>query len=251
MAELSRGPQSDRLIIRRRNSSIEIASGATGTVVRKRYHARFSALQEFLAYGDLRALFQNRSGIRLPSSLSIDEDGTCLSVEYIAGPNLSEAFLDRGVQAFDERRDALVSLFSDARMAQQLFDSDPGNFILARDTDELVLVDPVSANSDLPDFVMVVFLWGMIKSFARGFGPHKIRSFWRCWKSFCMSYRKVTGCRPRDLSRQMSSYIRLVISWNLHESQLEPWWKRSVRVTLLVPAYWIAWLAFRYHWVGR
>jgi hypothetical protein len=119
------------------------------------------------------------------------------------------------------------------------------------DSGTLVLVDPVSAEVDLDDFCMVVFLWGFIKCFIRSRAPHRFFAFWKCWKMYYVDYLQITSIETKDLNRQISNYVDVVIGWNLNESQQDSWWKRIARVIIVVPAWRIIQLPFKRDWVAR
>ncbi len=235
--------------IERRNSYLKICSGIKGVYVEKSYHARFTARQEYKAYQSLEALLLATPGIRLPQIYEIDDSYNTIQLELINGPNLVESFLQNGIQAFDQQRKVLVSLFVAAHTLDLPFDSDPSNFLIEPSTEGLVLVDPVSAEVNLPDFNIVVFLWGLIKSFIRSRAPHRFPVFWKCWKNYYIDYLKATDGKYWKLNNQISRYIDVVIGWNLSESQNDPWWKRIVRMIAIVPVWRAIQLPFKFNLV--
>ncbi len=235
--------------LERRNSHLKVCSGAEGTYVEKSYHARFTARQEYEAYQALDPLLSDTPGIRLPRIYAIDSSCNTIRLEFIDRQNLTETFLQHGIQTFDQQRKVLVSLFAAAHTLGLRFDSDPSNFLIDPATEGLVLVDPVSVDIDLPDFTIVVFLWGLIKSFIRSRAPHRIPVFWKCWKKYYIAYLKVTDGEYKELNEQISRYIDVVIDWNFNESQNDSRWKRIVRVLVIAPVWRTIQLPFKWNLV--
>lgn len=233
----------------RRNSVVRIVRGADGLSVEKTYHARYTVRQEYNAYLALDPLLAVSRGVRRPAIRGVEEGRNTIHLEYVDAPDLRESYLRHGVAPLDAQRELLISLFAKARWMGVRFDSDPANFLVADGGDELVIVDPVAAELDLPDFNAVVFLWGLIKSFLGSRRWHAAGAFRKCWKRYYTAYLDAVGITSTELNGQLARYIDVVIGWNLNESGGESLVNRGLRFFVIVPIWRITQLPFRFNLV--
>lgn len=238
----------------RRNSSLVRANVGGKWVIRKAYHAEYTAAQEADAYHQLNDLFAEVSGVRLAEVYGVDDAGNAIELEFLTGRDLRVVIAAEGFAGLGPYRERLVTLFAAARDQGVRFDSDPANFIAISKSDELVLVDPVCQDLDLPDLVLVVFLFGLIKA-----AIAKPQRGWflglpRALQAYVTAYCEASAsAQPTHIWQQLSDYVGVVIEWNRLPAENESWRLKAFRKLIWVPLLQggRAWLRFRASAGGR
>jgi hypothetical protein len=115
-----------------------------------------------------------------------------------------------------------MELFTRTRLEGQRFDSDPANFIACDSGGELVLIDPLCQQMELPDFVFVVFMFGLFKASL----ANPLRARWMRYRElfdrYCRAYcLRNEQADPADIRRQLVAYVDQVIRWNRDISAAE------------------------------
>jgi len=223
----------DQADLLRRNSSLFFKKDGTKRCVEKRYHSRFNVRQEFDAYQRLAGFVKDIPGVRCASVLGVSDNTIVL--EYVAGANLLQDILARGMAAVDEKRDLLLSVFLAVRDKNVFFDIGPSNIICQADNKGVVLIDPLCEPVLLSEHAVVVFLCGLIRDFVRSGRLFNIVSFCRSWHKYYSEYLKLSGVCFKELNRQLCEYIDVVIGWNRHKNTNEPMTLRLVRYFFIVP----------------
>lgn len=219
----------------RRNSSLSFKKHGTETYVEKRYHSKFTALQERESYERLARLVKEIPGVRTACVLEASKD--VLVLEYIDGRNISEDILSRGIEILDEKRETLLSVFLAGHKEKLFFDFDPTNIIYVPDGNQLVFIDPVCQPVMLSEHAIVVFLWGLIKVFLRSKRVFCLKSFYRAWRLYYTEYIAKAGISYKILNKQICEYIDVVIGWNKEENKDESLKLRAFRHIVIVPVY--------------
>ncbi len=198
----------------RRNSTIRFERQGDRTVVHKHYHARYGVDEEVASYERLAKLLQKFSGLRVPRVYEVNSSQNSMSLEFIAGPHLTDLYRNAGPRVFDQTREQLVSLFVYASEEKVRFDCTPEHFLVDRDAGGFVIIDPVCDDIDLDDFAAVVFLLGMIKCYLRHRPWRWTLSFMSSWKRYYRSYVEQSRGTRHAFNQQVSRYIDRVVLWN-------------------------------------
>lgn len=238
----------------RRNSVVEIKYDKSGRgYVCKQYHSRYSAAQEAEALRRLTKFLRKRKieQVYTAAVLMVDKKANRICTEYVPGDTLKEVIKRRGGKPLKEYRNALLQLLIASKLEQLRIDCDPSNIICSQRSKALILVDPLCAEEiNLDDFVAVVFLWGLVKSYARV--VYKV-THWpgmiRIWYWFYKTYLVRVNGNYRILNAQLYEYIGIVIRWNIQESIAEPLLKRLLRTLILVRIWKAVGLLFRWNLV--
>jgi hypothetical protein len=215
--------------------------------VYKKYHARYTSREEFVAYQKLSACVQEvNSSVRLAKVYDVDDSDNSISIEYINYQNLEEILVSCDINILTTIQDALIELFYEARCQQVMFDSDPSNLLCKKDGTEIVIIDPLALSEEeiladprlrLKDYSAVVFIWGLVKFTLRN--P-------KIWQSFeilkaCLDYYRKYILKSKtefkSINDQIAIYIGLAISWNIEKNGVEGTIKRLIRCIVVVPIY--------------
>lgn len=227
-----------------RNASVVVVeSDDADRVIRKRYHAEYTATQEEAAYKRVCGIYRSCEGIRCANVLSV-EDGD-LFIEYIPGENLYESAADGRFGPLRAWQGRLVTAFVHARTMELSFDSDPSNYIVHDETNELVAVDPVCKDIQLPDFAAVIFLWGILKLILRSIKFWRYPELYRIACSFLVKYLEESGTSEVQIRDQLVTYIDVVIGWNKEVSRVDGLLMIVVRRAIAIPIYSVAKFAIR------
>jgi len=219
------------------NAKIEYKENQRCKYVYKCYHATYTAKDEFEAYERVDKLIQGLKKFRTAKIYNVNESDNCLSIEYIPGHSLYEIISETNVDVLKKWQSLLITLFIKARNAKVHFDSDPSNLMCDDRTGDIVIIDPVCVDLDIDDFVMIVFMWALIKIMLRN------RSFWRNkaiikhWFNYYREYLQATGVDFREFNSQLVKYIDVVIGWNKEGNSVEGPMKRVMRYLLFIPIY--------------
>ena len=232
---------------RRRNSTLSVCDFNDRLVVNKTYHAEYSARQEHEAYSRLAPLFEETSGMRLPDICELDDSTNAILIEYIEGKDLRDLIKSDGFRSLAPHEERLVSLFAKARRRMERFDSDPANFIVSDATGELVLVDPVCQEIELPDYVLVVFLFGLVKAALANPFRRDILRLRDVVATFRDAYcAQCDQADPQSVRDQLADYIGVVIQWNREPASSESLALKAMRHCFWIPVLrggrlWLRW----------
>ena len=239
----------DQADLLRRNSSVCFRKYGTKRCVEKRYHSKFNVTQEFESYQRLADFVKDIPGVRCASILGVSDNTIIL--EYVAGANLLEDVLARGMAAVDEKRPLLLSIFLAIRDKNVFFDIGPSNIICEAENKGIVLIDPLCEPVVLSEHAVVVFLCGLIRDFVRSGRLFHIVSFCRSWHKYYSEYLKLSGVCFKELNRQLCEYIDVVIGWNRHKNTNEPMKLRLVRYVFIVPFFSFVKVLFKFDIVRK
>lgn len=230
------------------NARIEFKYDELGRqYVYKKYHARYTSREEFVAYQKLSACLQEvNSSIRLAKVYDVNDSDNSISIEYINYQNLEEILVSCNTNILTTIQDALIDLFYEASCQRVIFDSDPSNLLCKKDGTEIVIIDPLALSEEeiladprlrLKDYPAVVFIWGLVKLTLRNA---------KIWRSFeilrvCLDYyRKYilkSKSQFKSINNQIAIYIGLAISWNIEKNEVEGIITRLTRCVIVVPVY--------------
>ena len=226
------------LPLRRRNSNLSVEFIEQKPVVRKTYHGEYTAEAEGRAYQQLAGLCDANPYVRLPEVYGVEHEANTIHIEYIRGIDLRRTIRNAGFAALVPFDAALMQLFTEAKAEGSRFDSDPANFIVCQDGSGLVLVDPLCKQLELPDFVFVVFLFGLFKASLTNPLRPRVGQCLKLLDRYCGTYcNGQTGVDAGSIYRQLDNYVQQVIIWNRETVSSESFsrrnWRRFVWIPLL------------------
>lgn len=228
------------------NATTQIRYDAGGRkYVYKKYHAKYTSREEFLAYQRLgKCLLRSDSGVRAAEIYEVNDLDNSLNIEFINHQTLHEMLFTGKVYILELIQEKLLDIFHEAKRQNVNFDSDPSNLFCDESGSEIVIIDPVGPNLSLNDYAMVVFVWGLIKLSLRN--PRLWQSYRvliYCFDYYCR-YMDKTRTDYKSFNRQMSEYIGVVIGWNKEKNLVEGIFTRIFRRIVVVPLYSIVKLFF-------
>lgn len=235
--------------LKRRNSTLLLREDKQRKIIEKTYHARYRVREEAEAYERLDHIINDLPHLRRPKIYLVDDVTNSLQLEFVEGVDLLHEYGQHGSYVLQAWHDTLTKLLVNAHRNNVRFDADPSNFIVEHSKDCLAVIDPVAVDLDLDHFPVVVFLFGLIKCFIRYPRWWLRGKLLTIWYRYYSSYVQNSGCAWADLNRQLDHYIATVIHWNYAESQSEPFYKRLIRILIIIPAWQLIRVPFKFNWV--
>ena len=227
----------DIRILRRRNSTVRVYSKGDSLHVAKKYHRRYSIVDEANCYRLAESIVRGIRGLSVASVESLDLARNEIHLEYVPGQTLRSLLARDGISVLDKAcRTAIVQLAVLSYGKKVSLDADPSNFIVSPDAGELIIVDPMIDVAGLHHPTMVVFMWGLMKYHIRYcFRFREWKLGMSLWSELMHSYAADVEVSVSAIYEDLARYSNIVIGWNVNESGFESIFMRLARLFFLVP----------------
>jgi len=217
------------MIKKRHNSSIEFKVLDGRDVVIKKYHSSYTVGEEIIKLKKLNSLISFQKDIRIIDIVYTTKDS--ITMERLFHGDLR--FISR--EKFEVLRvgfDSLIKVLNKLEDCAFHCDLDVSNILVDLNSEELVIIDPVHYDNDLPHFSAVVLFIGLFKSML--LSPRMAYAILVFQNKLINSYVSNDYIKRRELMVSLLSFLDKKIYWNKQVSS-EKVIERPLRLILVIP----------------